>query len=105
MILNHFSSLTTTTLHETFDETTINRSWGTISILYEKYEEQGIEWRKSYHLVEQWLQDRGLLQQARVTADDIAEIKIIKNTKQVPQYEWTPEMIEREKAKWSFMIK
>ncbi|MCX8047054.1 MAG: ABC transporter permease [Anoxybacillus gonensis] len=86
-------------LHETFDETTTNRSWGTISILYEKYEEQGIEWRKSYHLIEQWLQDRGLLQQARVTADDIAEIKIIKNTKQVPQYEWTPEMIEREKAK------
>ncbi|MED0685483.1 DUF6449 domain-containing protein [Anoxybacillus ayderensis] len=85
-------------LHETFDETTINRSWGTISILYEKYEEQGIEWRKSYHLVEQWLQDRGLLQQARVTADDIAEIKIIKNTKQVPWYDWTPEMIEREKA-------
>ncbi|WP_223249830.1 DUF6449 domain-containing protein [Anoxybacillus ayderensis] len=86
-------------LHETFDETTINRSWGTISILYEKYQEQGIEWRKSYHLVEQWLQDRGLLQQARVTADDIAEIKIIKNTKQVPWYDWTPEMIEREKAK------
>ncbi|MGJ7035278.1 DUF6449 domain-containing protein [Anoxybacillus eryuanensis] len=87
-------------LNETFDGEIIGyRSWGTISIVYEKYREDSVEWKKSYHLIEQWLQNRGLLQQARVTANDIAEVKIIRNIKQVPIYDWTPEMIEREKEK------
>ncbi|CUA80309.1 hypothetical protein GCM10022628_01540 [Anoxybacillus suryakundensis] len=33
------------------------------------------------------------------TTLDIPEVKIIRNIKQVPIYDWTPEMIEREKEK------
>ncbi|MCX8002524.1 MAG: DUF6449 domain-containing protein [Anoxybacillus mongoliensis] len=86
-------------LNETFNGEAGYQSWGTINIAYEKYHEDSIEWKKSYHLIEQWLQQRGLLQKARVTADDVVEVKIIQNTKKIPLFEWTPEMLEHEKAK------
>lgn len=84
---------------ETFDPIAWNREWGAITVTYEKQkgitEETMIKWKKSYHLVDEWLQQRGLLQQARATVEDVSEVKIIKNTKRLKTYEWTDDMIER----------
>jgi ABC-2 type transport system permease protein len=56
----------------------IKGSWG--SITYSLHNDQHIysSWYKNYDRVEAWLEERNLLKQARVTADDIAYAVVIK---------------------------
>ncbi|GAE24905.1 hypothetical protein JCM9140_868 [Halalkalibacter wakoensis JCM 9140] len=66
--------------NETFEEIQDYRSWWT-EISYEFSNNQYLQfsWKKSYTEIENWLEEKGLIEQARVTEDDLSHIYVLKN--------------------------
>ena len=52
--------------------------WAEIQFYWKDNKRFTVPWRKSYKRVEEWLEQEGLLEQARVTADDIIHAVILK---------------------------
>ncbi|MDT8861144.1 ABC transporter permease [Alkalihalobacillus sp. MEB130] len=66
--------------NQSYEETMDSRSWWS-EISYEFNNNQYLQfsWKKSYTLIDSWLEEKGLLDQARVTTDDLSHVYIVKN--------------------------
>lgn len=74
--------------NETFEEIQDYRSWWT-EISYEFSNNQYLQfsWKKSYTEIENWLEEKGLIEQARVTEDDLSHIYVLKNERKRDIYD------------------
>jgi ABC-2 type transport system permease protein len=91
--------------NQTFEETLDYRNWWS-EIEYEFGDNKylNVSWQKSYTLIEDWLAEKGLLAQARVTADDLSYAYVIKNEENRELYDFVYEnrleenLVQREDA-------
>ncbi|WP_332694313.1 DUF6449 domain-containing protein [Halalkalibacter lacteus] len=76
------------TLENTFDQ---RGDWSHIEYQFEDKKYLHLPWKKSYTHIENWLEEKGLLSQARVTADDLSHAYVMKNDESRELYEFVHE--------------
>ncbi|MGO4887319.1 DUF6449 domain-containing protein [Anaerobacillus sp. MEB173] len=87
-------------VEETYDEE-IERygSWAEIDYKWQNEKSTRAVWYKSYHHIEEWLEQNGLVDQARITAKDVAYAVVIKNENEKLLHEFMGSIEEMEGLK------
>ncbi|MCL7745715.1 DUF6449 domain-containing protein [Halalkalibacter alkaliphilus] len=91
--MNEFHQLLQSEIEEeSYEESHEYRApWAEVEYLWTNNKRIRSQWKKSYVQIEEWLDQKGLLDQARMTADDIAYAIVIKNDDHSSVYEYIHE--------------
>ncbi|PAQ15531.1 hypothetical protein CD798_07035 [Bacillaceae bacterium SAOS 7] len=73
------------------DLTKSTNSWGNIDIYFEDEKMIYTSWQKTYHSIEKWLEDEGLLEQIKVMPYDISYVTVFETTGNPDLYETVDE--------------